>query len=964
MIPVWQVVLSIIVVMTAIIFCLVLVIINHKASLITNAIQASKARRYLVSHYILNEPNLKRFPPRVLLKEYVNLSEQTQITPEIKAKILADFRMMKLDQYYFGRLNSGSAFKRKQAAFFLGYMTDDTVKKALLRRIRKETVGNVKIYLLNALKHDIDDSNIDAIVQSLIGAKIFYRRRVHELIKTYRTEIEFPIERFQTRPEFEIKEMLVDLSEFYRNQAFHDYLKNELAKLEIRFTVNIVLPEFHNIPEFVLKKMRNRIVKILIEIYGEDIDVEKYLLAGDLELTKVAIDSLAAVPTAAHLQRLVKLLNGGKLDSYLSLAIAKNVSNLPDQFLRLMNLFNGAKEPFRRKALAVALATKMQYLVLKLKSDKKADIVKTIKELVSLGLNAELIEFLNQNTDAEMETTITAILKPMISGNPELYSELNDYLNAGTLLKLGIVKSKRPVPMREKSGPERKKVVWLRSLLIFSLALFPVIFILRYAVDIGSIPFELFLRRYIVDINVYLVAYYLVLNMIYLCLIVLSFFGARRQDELWHLKKKTMLFERSMLHSISVLAPAYNEELSIIDSVNSLLNLNYPDYELIVINDGSKDLTLQKLIQHFQLERKSIEHLETIPTRKIRGVYKNRFIPNLTVVDKDNGGKADALNCGINVAKNEYVCGIDADSLLEPEALLKLMSTTIDFDDKPIALGGNIVPANGCKIDHGQVETKRLPRTTLGRFQAIEYLRAFTSGRIGWSKLRCLLIVSGAFGLFDKKSLMDAGGYLTATGVWKKDTVGEDMELVVRLARQAHEGKVRHRIDYVYNANCYTEVPEDLKSLMRQRNRWHRGLIDILSYHRKLIGNPRYKAVGMLAMPYFFVFEMVGPLLEIQGLLVFGIGFVFGILDAAIVGMMFAVSVLFGIIVSLLSLIVTERESQYLTVRDTLTLVLYAIIENFGYRQLISIYRAISFFASMKENNVWGTVKRVGFTKK
>ncbi|MDY0294944.1 MAG: glycosyltransferase family 2 protein [Acholeplasmataceae bacterium] len=352
-----------------------------------------------------------------------------------------------------------------------------------------------------------------------------------------------------------------------------------------------------------------------------------------------------------------------------------------------------------------------------------------------------------------------------------------------------------------------------------------------------------------------------------------------------------------------------------------------------------------------------------IKTRSLRGVYLNQRIPNLIVIDKQNGGKADALNLGINAAKYDYICGIDADSLLEEEALLKLMSITLDDTKDHIALGGNIVPVNGCEVDRGKIEKQGLGKKGVVKFQTIEYLRAFTTGRIGWSKINSLLIISGAFGLFDRKTLIKTGGYLTVSGELKKDTVGEDMELVVRLTYRALKDKLPYKVQYVHHANCYTELPSDYKSLFKQRNRWQRGLLDILSYHRKMLFNPRYKQPGLIAFPYFFIFEMIGPFVEMMGYIALLIGLIFGLLNTPLVILLFVVTIGYGIIISLFSLYIAERKMILYTNKETLMLIFIGIIENLGYRQAVSLHRVVSTFSALREKGSWGSQKRTGFQK-
>ena len=270
--------------------------------------------------------------------------------------------------------------------------------------------------------------------------------------------------------------------------------------------------------------------------------------------------------------------------------------------------------------------------------------------------------------------------------------------------------------------------------------------------------------------------------------------NVNQQERLWRIKNSTFLFKKKMLPSISIIAPAYNEEKTIIESANSLLNLKYPDYELIIVNDGSKDKTLAVLIQYYDLIR--VDHIfeYKLKTKHVRGIYMNRSIPKLIVVDKENGGKADSLNAGINISRKEYFCGIDADSLLEDDALLKLASLVLDEGVETPALGGNVFPVNGCAVERGQILNIQIPKKSLARFQTMEYIRTFMAGRLGWAKINSLLIISGAFGLFRKERVIRVGGYLTSRGKYAKDTVGEDMELIVRINRLMREIGLKYRI--------------------------------------------------------------------------------------------------------------------------------------------------------------------------
>ncbi len=614
----------------------------------------------------------------------------------------------------------------------------------------------------------------------------------------------------------------------------------------------------------------------------------------------------------------------------------------------------------QKKALASILSSKIDYFIIELNGPKKETAINAITFTISEHQTAGLIAFLNRNKNIDLEKKLFDIIDPLINEDEKLKKAFTTYLSGTVLSRHHLEKTDMIQPKKEKPPVEKAKIVWMMSILLCSIILYPVLSLINQRGDIFHQAFSTSFEQFILDTNTNLIYYFMAANIIYLLLLVLSLKGAKKQRMLWNIKSEQLLYEEDILPAISIIAPAYNEELNIITSVQSLLNLKYPAYEVIVVNDGSKDQTLQKLVEHYELKREDANYTYSLQTKEIRGIYTNKRIPNLKVINKVNGGKADALNVGINIASNPYVCGIDADSVLEQEALLRLMSITLDHKAAPVALGGNIVPANGCTIDHGHIEKKQLPKELITRFQSLEYLRAFTSGRIGWSSVDSLLIISGAFGLFNKEDIINIGGYITSTGVLKKDSVGEDMELVVRLTNQKLKQKKPYLISYVYHANCYTELPSDPKTLLKQRNRWHRGLIDILSYHRHLFLNPKYKQIGLFAIPYFYVFEVMGPFFELIGYAALIVSLILGFLAPMIVLAIFLVSIVMGIVLSLASLYIAETVNTYTTKKDVFIVLLFAFLENIGYRQFISLHRVYSFFTALFENGSWGEQKRKG----
>jgi len=749
---------------------------------------------------------------------------------------------------------------------------------------------------------------------------------------------------------YEIVLAIIKIAEFNPGAKLIDFMIKKLQ--EIIEEEPYSKPQNDLIKEAILKNLLKHMPSILNQEFCGNIE--------DEFVKKYAVMALVDNPNEQCLNRLISSLDGSDLDEVKVATIAKIIQQdrlLFDHVLRIFKDYDN----YRKSMISKSVSQRVDYIILKNYSSDKYLLNQIISYMFDYEIIEPIIDFLNNNTNPDIQDSLIEIIKNNLIRDFNLTKEFRMYLKSDILLKMGLQPMAIETKPKEKAPVEKAKVIWVIKWISFAILLFPIIYLVNLNVKIAEISLKQFLEGFMIDVNYYLIFYFVLINIIYIILFFLALIGSKHQVNLSKTKKYSLLFNDKFLPGISIIAPAYNEEVSIIESVTSLLNLKYPDYQVIVVNDGSKDTTLAKLIEHFKLERKHSTHKNYLGTKKIRGVYTTKEIPNLIVVDKQNGGKADALNVGINVSTKPYVCGIDADSILEGDALLKLASAMLD-DTKPVlAMGGNIYPANGFIFNKGQVEKRGIPKEMICRFQTVEYLRAFTSGRIGWSQLKSLMIISGAFGLFDKKSLIDDGGYLTSSGTFKKDTVGEDMELVVRLSTESLKQKKKERVLYVYNAYCYTELPSDSKTLLKQRNRWQRGLIDILSFHRQIAFKPRYKQIGFIGYPYFFIFEFLGPFLEMIGYLMLIIALLLGLLNPTIILGIFTVSIAFGVVISLSSLFMTEREILMRSKRETLILIMYAIIENFGYRQMISLHRVFSSFSALKESGKWGSQKRKGF---
>lgn len=455
--------------------------------------------------------------------------------------------------------------------------------------------------------------------------------------------------------------------------------------------------------------------------------------------------------------------------------------------------------------------------------------------------------------------------------------------------------------------------------------------------------------------------YSLLLLLFYVLIVVYSI------NEIKHYVSKSSFTDYNLLASseyaptISIIAPAYNEGATIIENVRSLLAVHYNNFELILINDGSKDKTLQELIVAYKLVKVPFLVNGKIKTKSIRGIYKstNSIYRKLLVVDKENGGKADALNTGINISSNKYIVCIDVDCILEQDAMLKLIKPFLEETQfHVIATGGVIRIANSCEIVNGKLVKVHLPKKLLPRMQTLEYIRAFLLGRMAWSRMNGLLIISGAFGAFDREIAIRAGGY-------NSSTVGEDMELIVRMRRYMHENKMPYKVSYIPDPLCWTEAPSTFKILGRQRNRWTRGTIETLQIHKKMFFNPRFGILGILSYPYWFFFELLAPIIEFSGYIFLLVFVLSGAVKWHSFILLLALVLSFGFLYSIFAILIEVTTfNQYKKRTDILKLILIAIIEPIIFHPFVvwsAIRGNIDFLRKKKS---WGEMTRQGFNTK
>jgi cellulose synthase/poly-beta-1,6-N-acetylglucosamine synthase-like glycosyltransferase len=465
-------------------------------------------------------------------------------------------------------------------------------------------------------------------------------------------------------------------------------------------------------------------------------------------------------------------------------------------------------------------------------------------------------------------------------------------------------------------------------------------------------------RDGLVSFDWFILVYFVVLNSGYLLLVGIASLEVARTMRRLTVAGYDDIFANPFAPGVSILVPAYNEEVGIVESVHSLLGLRYPEFEVIVIDDGSTDATFARLQAAFDLVPTERVIPQLVPTLgRIISTYAAREGEPLIVVRKENTGRrSDPLNVGINAASKHLICMVDADSILDADALLRVAKPFVDDPEHVIGTGGVVRAANGVIVERGRVVEARMPDGWLARIQVMEYLRSFLLGRTGWSRLGGLLIISGAFGLFRRDTVIEVGGL-------DLNCIGEDAELVARLHHHFRVARRSYRIVFVAEPVCWTEVPSTVTELGRQRRRWSLGLAQVLRTHRKMIGNPRYGRIGLVVLPYYLIFELLSPVVELLGVFVVALSFAFGLLNVHFAVLFALVAFGWGILLSVASLALEEFSyHRYRRWRDLAIAIAAAILENIGYRQLHAVWRLRGLADSLSDKEgAWGTMTRTGF---
>lgn len=450
-----------------------------------------------------------------------------------------------------------------------------------------------------------------------------------------------------------------------------------------------------------------------------------------------------------------------------------------------------------------------------------------------------------------------------------------------------------------------------------------------------------------------LFVYYLFSNLIYLLLLITAIFRHRRHQHRLASLRLERVKSSPFTPPITLIVPAHNEEMFVVESVRALLSLDYPSLELVVVNDGSRDRTLAELTRAFELRPMRLLYIPEILSAPVHAIYRSAVEPRLLVLDKDPAGsKADAVNAGLNAATSPYVCVVDADSILEKDSLLRIMAGMFSEPQPVVAVGGIVRVLNGCRVTGGELRQVKLPRRSIEIMQVVEYLRAFLIGREAWAQFNALPIISGAFGIFRTDLVRQIKGY-------RNHAIGEDFDLVVRLHRYMQEQGKDYHINFIPDPTCWTEVPSDLRSLARQRARWHKGLLDTLWPNRDMLFRRRYGRIGSLTLPYMWIFEFFAPVIELIGYCTIILAACLGLLSRQFFVLFLMYGYTFATLISIGSVLLEEMTyRRYSDWREVARLLLYCLFEHFPYRQMTLIWRLQGTWQYLRGDFTWREMKR------
>lgn len=872
---------------------------------------------------------------------YSELMDNVHMSSEEKELIKSAVKNSNFIKLNGKLLNSIFIKSRIKSTVILAFIGGKESVKLLEQRLIKEKNYIVKLYIINSLI--IQDSHISdrLIYESLIEAPIWYQKRFCKLIMEYKEYFYQSLDSVIDRKEVEIKKAIIYIGSIYYDIRLKKFMLEEIDS-------KLIKKSYKTSP----KKRKNLYftLECLAVHYHKSLDHERYLESDDINIREIAIKSLEKYGGVYSFDRVMEHVKDKEVLDVVKSSILTLLENDDSLTRHVSQLFIEEQNKGFLDVYAYVLSYKIDYFAHRLVSSERKKMRKIIEKIIFHNYNMGIIDYLNKNKNLEVENEIIDLLNNVFEIDGSTTKDYTLYLDMDLKRKMHLRSEGFYIsPYKMKSLSTYKKI-FISVLFTFTLLSMPALYFLININNVRLMSAAEIINGIMLDIPVYLGFYYVIINSMYIIMCVISINSSEKQKYMEKVKRKVKVFERALLPSISIIIPISNHKKYLIDGLNGYLNIKYPDYDVILVDDGSDDESFELLSDYYGLYKEdfNIEKLEDYPS--IRSIYRSRKNINLVYVDKKRTGKSDCLDLGSILSDKDYVCAADIDGVMDQDYLYKMASRTNDEEEETVAVLGNIVPINDCEKVKGCIYKYNLPRTLIGKLQYIDLFRNYINLKIARGSMNNILMPAGSFCLFKRDKLMDIGGYRGYEFEFKSDTNKEDLDIMYRLIKHMHDNLLPYRISYNSFGNYYRVLPDNILTLRKLRRRWQREYLDAVITHSDMLLNPNYGLTGEFNSVFNLILEVLAPLFEIFALCILIIVAISGKLSLD-VGVFVLFGITLGTIASVLPICMINSESEKSSILDVFKLVLLSVISTFGYMQIVRAFKISDVIGAVRKHD-------------
>ncbi|MGB3366745.1 MAG: glycosyltransferase [Acidaminobacteraceae bacterium] len=877
----------------------------------------------------------------LFVNQYAELMLNVSINKEEKELIKSAVDNSNVIKFSGKLLNSFSTKRRIKSAVMLGFIGQVESIKLLEEKLIKEKNYIVKLYIINSLIIQESHGSDKFIYESLIESPVWYQKRFRKLIMEYKEYFYQSLDCVIERKEIEIKKAIIYIASIYYDIRLKEFMLKEIDSY-------LIEKSYKTSPK--KRKHLYFTLECLAVHYHKCLDHERYLDSDDLNIREIAIKSLEKYGGIYSFNKVMAHVKDKELIDVVKSSLLSLLEHDESLTRYVSQLFVEEQNRQYLDVYAYVLSYKIEYFARRLLSSERKKMRKIIEKIIFHNYNMSIIDYLNKNNNLEIENEIIDLLNDVFEIDGSITKDYTIYLDADIMRKMNLRSEGFFISPYNMESLSLYKKIFIATLFTITVLLMPIIYFLININDVTSLTRTEIFREIIRDIPIYLGFYYVILNSIYILMCVLSIKSSADQKYMGKLKKKVKVFERALLPSISIIIPISNQKKYLVDGLNGYLNIKYPKYDIILIDDGSTDESFELLSDYFGFykENFNIEKLEYYPS--IRSVYRSRRNSNLVYVDKKRTGKSDCLDLGSILSEHEYVCAADIDGVMDQDFLYKMASRINDDEEETIAVLGNVVPINDCEKIKGCIDHYNLPHKLIAKLQYIDLFRNYINIKIARGYMNSILMPSGSFCLFKRDKLMDVGGYKGYEFEFKDDTNKEDIDLMYRLIKHMYDNLLPYKISYNSYGNYYRVLPENILSLRKLRRRWQREYLDAMITHSDMLLNANYGLNGEFNSILNLILEFVAPLFEIIGLSVFIFTAVNGTLSLDV--MIFVIfGITLGTISSVLPVCMLNTESEKSSIGAVFELFILSIVSTFGYLQIVRALKISDTIGAIKKHD-------------